>query len=407
MRILHTSDWHFGRSLHGVDLHEAVDLFTRWLIDCVKERDVDVVLISGDIFDRALPPVSSVRQLSYVLEELCRLCTVILTPGNHDSATRLGFVSQLLSPRLRIVSDIHLIGQAIDINATDGSGVLIYPIPYLEPDLVRTALRDSDSNEPIGRSHEAVIQAAVKRIRHDLARRRLEGDDRPAACMVHAFIVGGSASDSERDIHVGGVDSIPASIFDLTVSPENDPNAPIVTHGFDYIAAGHLHRPQNIHGASVPIRYSGSPLAYSFSEAGTAKSVTLIECDAHQIRHIEILDVPVYRPLAVITDSMDELLCGTYEDMRQHWLSINVTDSSRPSEMVPRLREYFPYALVIMHTPEHVPDAQIARTHDIRTHSVHQILHAFFTDVGGASLTAHESAALNDVVADLRIKEQQ
>lgn len=401
MRILHTSDWHLGRSLHGADLSEAADAFLEWLIAYIQANPVDALLVSGDIFDRALPPIASLRRLSSALETLCDLTTVVITPGNHDSATRLGFAARLIQPQLRIISDVADIGRPVEIGTGD-NGALIYPLPYLEPDLTRHSLSHDD--DLVARSHEAVISAALRRIRSDLYVRRAQGDQRAAICMVHAFISGGAPSDSERDIQVGGVDSIPAAIFDSLGGNHHEGDT--YSHcTLSYIAAGHLHRAQNISGATVPIRYSGSPLAYSFSEVGVKKSVTIVTLSEGKVQQIDCVEIPEFRPLAQIRDSLENLLSPTYEWAQQSWLHITVTDTHRPPELVTRLRDHFPYALVILH--EGAVTGDILPSASIVGRTTREIAQSFFSDVGGRDLNADEHALLDDILTAMRSKDSQ
>ena len=409
MRILHTSDWHFGRTLHGVDLAPAIDLFCQWLVDTVRRESIDVVLVSGDVYDRPIPSLVAVRQLEKVLSELSELATVVLTSGNHDSSTRLGFASALLRPEIHLVTSVDEVGRGIDLTNKAGERVIIYPIPYLEPESTRYALgrrlarlhedelHDSDFGDKVavGRSHQAVMDAALELVNTDLSQRRKNGDNAPAIAMVHAFITGGTPSDSERKIEVGGVQDVRSSSFDLHLA-----------HPLAYIAAGHLHRPQNISGAQVPIRYSGSPVAYSFSEAGTTKSVTLVDLLPGQPVTCSYLPIPVWRDLVTITGTLDEVLSDAHSDKRQAFASITVTDDARPTHLKHRVLQVFPYAVFVTHQSSKKANiAAVPTRHDRR--SDQEICASFFTEVGGRSLTANEMDVLQSVLEDLRIKEAQ
>ncbi len=393
MLILHTSDWHLGRSLHGADLDEATSTFLDWLIDLVAERRIDAVLVSGDVFDRAVPTLGALSQLSDGLSRLCGLAPVVLTPGNHDSATRLGFGAGLYRPQLRVVSDPREIGSPVELTGADRTRVLVYPIPYLEPDLVRHVLSDTDLDEngqrpALARSHEAVMAAALRRIGTDLAARRTAGTTAPAIAMIHAFVVGGRPSDSERDIQVGGVPSVPAQLFDTLGGPE------VVADGLDYVAAGHLHRPQDIRGASVPIRYSGSPIAYSFSEADAVKSVTLLDVGPGGLLGVEALPAPVTRGMSVLSGPMEDLLSDKYEGATDDFVSATATDDVRPPEMVARIRHRFPHALVILHSATRAPtdsSGPLAST----ARSPRATAVDFFSEVGGRPLDDAERELLD------------
>jgi DNA repair protein SbcD/Mre11 len=325
MRLLHTSDWHLGRTLHGVDLLDHQAAFLAHLVDVVRSEQVDAVVVAGDVYDRAIPPVEAVTLLSETLAQLAEHTTVVVTSGNHDSATRLGFGSALMRERVRLRTRVATMAQPVAV----GDDVLVYGLPYLDPDSVRHALVDEAGDVP-ARSHEAVTRAAMGRIRADLA-----GRARPHRSVVaaHAFVIGGAASESERDIRVGGVDHVPAGVF----------------AGVDYVALGHLHGPQRVSGPDgTALRYSGSPLAYSFSEQHHAKSSVLVDLSGDDVT-TELVAAPVPRRLADVTGTLDELLGAAGEPHVDAWTRVTVTDARRPSDLYRRVRDRFPHALVVQH----------------------------------------------------------
>ncbi|HET9422204.1 MAG TPA: exonuclease subunit SbcD, partial [Nocardioides sp.] len=281
MRILHTSDWHLGRSFHreGMLTHQAA--FIDHLLEVVDAERVDLVVVSGDVYDRALPPVDAVRLADESLVRLARSrAKVVLTSGNHDSAQRLGFSSRLIDAAgVFIRSDISGVGTPIDLDDEHGP-VAVYGLPYLDPHAV------VDPWALPERSHQAALAEAMQRVRHDLASR---SSATRSVVLAHAFVAGAAPSDSERDISVGGVARVPVDVF----------------AGVDYAALGHLHGP---HTLTDTIRYSGSPLAYSFSEAGHRKGSWLVELGADGLSHAEFVDAPVPRPLARLRGSLEELL---------------------------------------------------------------------------------------------------
>ncbi|WP_435737470.1 exonuclease SbcCD subunit D [Cellulosimicrobium sp. PMB13] len=371
MRFLHTSDWHLGRTLHGVDLLEHQAAFVDHLVELVRAERVDAVLVAGDVYDRAIPPVEAVSLLSDAVSRLAEHAHVVLTPGNHDSAIRLGFAEQLLRPGVHLRTRVPDVGAPVVLTprprtgaGEDDEAVLVYALPYLDPDAARSALADDPSN-PLARSHEAVMGAAMRRVGADLARRRASGLAGPAVVMGHAFVVGGLASESERDIRVGGVDAVPAGTFG--------------GWGLDYVALGHLHGPQRVvvpevacdvragadavgtvEGAVGPrvaapvARYSGSPLAFSFSEARQHKSTALV--DLARLRAgaddaVELVPAPVPRRLADLTGTLDDLLGAAGEEHVEDWLRVVVTDAVRPAELYARVRGRFPHALQVTHRP--------------------------------------------------------
>lgn len=340
MRFLHTSDWHLGRTLHGVDLLDAqravLAQIRKLVSDPLDGIAIDAVLVAGDIYDRAVPPVEAVALLQDTLADLVQHTTVIVTAGNHDSAIRLGFGSRLFTDRLQVRTELASIGEPVLLTPSGGGGVpvAVYPLPYLDPDAARAAL--SDGGEPLERSHQAVMAAAMGRVRADLARRPA---GTRSVVVAHAFVVGGAPSESERSIVVGGVDSVAADTFE----------------GVDYVALGHLHGPQQptfsgtATASPTVLRYSGSPLRYSFSELAQAKSVTLI--DLADDGAVGITAVPLSQPreMAELTATLDEVLADSTH--LQDWVRVTVTDRARPDQLFDRVKSRYPYVLQVSHQP--------------------------------------------------------
>lgn len=409
MRILHTADWHLGRTLHGEDLTEAHQEFLDWLVDLVRSEHVDAVLVAGDVYDRAVPPLTAITQLSDALARLAQSCRVILTPGNHDSATRLGFGARLFRDCVVVAADPAACGRPVPLRGSDGVRALVYPIPYLDPDLTRQVLadpegqrRDEDGIARLPRSHEAVVGAALRRVRADVVRRRRESAERlPVLVMVHAFLSGASTCDSERDVSVGGVQAVPARIFD-TLGARGGDEDPDDAGRIDYVAAGHLHRPQDVHGARMPVRYSGSPLAFSFSEARDRKSVTLLDVGPAGVARSERIGTPVFRRLSALTGPIDQLLGPRYRDVRGDWTSLVVTDDARPEQMVARLRAAFPHALQVLHQPAHRASMAAGTAPVATARDPLAVATDFFERVGGRALDARESAAVRAVCESAR-----
>jgi exonuclease SbcD len=322
VRFLHTSDWHLGRSFHQVGLLDAQAQFVDHLVDTVRAEAVDAVLVSGDVYDRAMPAPDTVRLLSEAVTRLIDAgATVVLSSGNHDSAIRLGFASELLSRAgLHIRSTTQDVGRPIMVD-----GVAVYAIPYLEPSVAATTLGAEE------RTHAGVLRAAMGRIEADQA-----SSSALSVVMAHAFVTGGATSDSERDISVGGVSAVHPRVFD----------------GIDYVALGHLHRRQRL---DESVRYSGSPVALSFSEAGHTKGSWLVDLDHTGVR-AEPVDAPVARPLAVLRGTLDHLLTDpAYGDQERAWCQVTLTDAVRPQGAMERLRRRFPHALVLQFDPQGAP----------------------------------------------------
>ncbi|HXH36269.1 MAG TPA: exonuclease SbcCD subunit D [Plantibacter sp.] len=387
MRILHTSDWHLGRSLHGVDLLPHQRTFMEHLEQLVDEHDVDVVVVAGDVYDRAIPPVEAVTLLSESLSRLAARTRVILAPGNHDSAIRLGFGAAMLREGIDIRADVGAVGEPVMIDDEHGP-VAFYPLPYLDPDTARGQLGSEDA--PLARSHAAVMSAALGLVRADLARRREQGPVR-SIVAAHAFVVGGAASDSERDIRIGGVDAVPSQLFD----------------GFDYVALGHLHGAQRIGTTTGPdrMRYSGSPLAYSFSERNQVKSSVLVELDADGSVQLELLPAPVPRRLVDVSGTLEQLLGPAGDDASSAWVRATVTDDVRPPELYATLSRRFPHLLVWSHAPANRSDDSRAAAVTAVSDPV-EVSSEFVEYATGASATPREReliAAANEAALSAEV----
>ena len=373
MRIIHTSDWHLGRSLCGMPLLPAQASFADWLVEFVRAERVDAVLVSGDIYDRALPSPETVGLLSETLTQLVDAgAQVVVTSGNHDSSIRLGFASSLLARAgLHIRTDPQSLGSGIPV----GDGV-VYPLPYLEP-AVEAGLLDARE-----RSHAGVLGAAMTRVR-EAATTSGAG---PVVVMAHAFVAGGVASESERDISVGGVQIVPASLF-------ND---------ISYAALGHLHRPQAV---SDRIRYSGSPLAMSFSEADHVTSVNLVDVGVEHCA-VELVPTPVVRRLVRLRGELDSLLTDArHTHAESAWCHVTLTDPLRPPGALDRLRRRFPDVLALDFEPAGAvveARAYAARTRPGRSEL--DVCTDFLGHVrGGVAATDAERALLQRAVEETRV----
>ena len=334
MRLLHTSDWHLGRSFHGVGMLDAQRAFVDQLVAVVKRDRVDVVLIAGDVYDRALPGVDVVHLLDDALVRLTAAgANVVLTSGNHDSAIRLGFASRLLER-----GGVHLRTRVEDLAqplllplGTDTAGkeavLALYGIPWLEPRLVSEQLGVETA------SHFEVTRAATGLIREDIARRS-ESATVHSVVLAHTFASGGISSDSERDLSMGGVGAVPLDLFD----------------GFSYTALGHLHGRQQL---SASVRYSGSPLAYSFSESTHQKGAWLVDIGPEGITSVSEVQWEAPRALAVLRGELEDLLAEPAHTWAEAaYCQITLTDAHRPVRAMERLRSRFPDTLVLAFDPQ-------------------------------------------------------
>ncbi|MEV6025029.1 exonuclease SbcCD subunit D [Streptomyces sp. NPDC052036] len=379
MRLLHTSDWHLGRAFHRVNMLDAQAAFIDHLVATVRERGVDAVVVSGDVYDRAVPPLAAVELFDDALHRLAALgVPTVMISGNHDSARRLGVGAGLLGRAgVHLRTEPAACGTPVMLADTHGD-VAFYGLPYLEPALVK----DEFSTKA---GHEEVLAAALNRVRADLATRP---PGTRSVVLAHAFVTGGEPSDSERDITVGGVAAVPAGIF----------------AGVDYAALGHLHGSQTI---TERVRYSGSPLPYSFSEAGHRKSMWLVDLGADGSLTADRVDCPVPRPLARIRGRLEDLLADPeLERHEEAWLEATLTDPVRPAEPMARLAGRFPHTLSLVFDPERAPeDPAASYARRLAGRSDQQIAEDFVAHVRGAGPDAPERAVLQDAFDAVRADE--
>ncbi|MCZ4278613.1 metallophosphoesterase family protein [Rhodococcoides yunnanense] len=358
MRILHTSDWHIGRTFHGVDLLADQAAALTAIADLVAAQRIDVVVVPGDIYDRAVPSADAVLVCNRGLEAIRSAGAVIVaTAGNHDSPARLGAGAAFASAGgLHLMTRVADVGSPVVVDDEFGS-VAFYGIPYLEPETTRIEL-----GIPSARTHEEVLTAAMDRVTTDLGERRAAGGRVRSVVLAHAFVVGGEATGSERSISVGGVETAPAAAFD----------------GADYVALGHLHSPQTL---TERVRYSGSPLPYSFGERSHRKAVWVVELNADGLHSVERVDLPVVRGLSRIEGTVDELLHEeSFDEAETHYVSAVLTDAVRPVDAMRSLRTRFPHAVHLeWNSPSN--ESGLRYRDRVRGRSDSEIMASFVTDM--------------------------
>jgi exonuclease SbcD len=377
MRILHTSDWHIGRTFHRHSTLGHLSIVFDALVSTVKTSHIDVVVVAGDVFDSALPSVDSVALLSHVLRSIREAgAVVIMTSGNHDSAIRLGFQSEWAS-----LAGIHIItahdGYLPPVTVVDAHGpVNFYGIPYLEPSLIRHHYPELRLA-----THEQVLDAAMDRVRADI----VERPGRSVAishCFVADIAVAAESSDVERDISAGGLNLVPAATF----------------AGCDYVALGHIHGRATI---APNIRYSGAPLHYSFAEAGKPRGGWIVTLGEAAVDSVEWIDLPIPRRLTVLTGTLDSLLTDSaFTEFEADWVSAILTDQVRPLDGMRLLQERYPNAVALEHRPTIVAE-RTAATYSERVlqRSDREIVGGFLEHVrNGVGASAFEGALLDELL---------
>lgn len=290
MKILHTADWHIGKKLHKTELSADFDLYIDWLCRLIEEKQIDLLLVSGDIFDLANPSSEARSQYYRALMKMKKFdCKIIMTGGNHDSPAMLDAPKEILREL-----DIHIIG-----GLPQDLEELVIPVfgKNNEPEVVIAAvpfLRDSDLRSATdGATYEDRLEAARKGIKNVFSEAAAlcarQFPDVPAIALGHLFAAGIESSESEREIQIGNQAAFDASQFG---------------DYFSYIALGHIHKPQQV-SAAVPAYYSGSPLPLSFSERKDEKRILFL--DTEKAFHPESISIPNFRKLLKISGSLEQL----------------------------------------------------------------------------------------------------
>lgn len=371
MRFLHTSDWHLGRTFHGGSLLDEQRAMVDAIVEIAEQHHVDAVIIAGDLFDRAIPPVEAVELWESAVARL-RLtgAVVIAISGNHDSARRVSVHSRLLeSGGVFLRGSIECCDEPILVESRHGAApVAVYAVPYLDPVAARSvfgeaafepleagsivaddasasdgdgdgdgadidAETDAETDRPIRRrrvTHRSITAAAMASVRADLETREVSG----TVVVAHTFVGGGVSSESERDITLGNVEQVPLTVFE----------------GIGYVALGHLHGPQVFEGGRIT--YSGSPLPYSFSEEHHRKCVRIIDLDADGAVDVETVQLPAIMRLATLSGTLDDLLHdSSFADHEGSYVRAQLTDVHLPLNAMARLRDRFARAVELRHTP--------------------------------------------------------
>lgn len=380
MRLLHTADWHLGRLFHGRSLIEDQAHVLDRFVDLVKELRPDAVLIAGDVYDRAVPPAEAVNLLDDTLSRIVLGVgvPVVMIAGNHDSPDRLGFGARLLAAQgLTIAGRVDAALAGVEFEDAWGR-VVVHPLPYAEPAMVRDAL----SAEIVG--HEAAMAALLQGVwqRHPAGAR--------SVLMAHAFVAGGDESESERPLSVGGSGAVSAGLF----------------AGFDYVALGHLHRPQQ--AGAEHVQYAGSLLKYSLSEVDHHKSVTLVELGEPGDVRLERIPLPPLRDLRCVQGSLAEILAAARSDAApQDYIFASLHDAGALLDPMARLREVYPNVLgcertVLSRTGQAACPAPRRRELDTRA-----LFSDFFREVAGETLEEPASRAVDDSLEALARLERE
>ncbi|MFV0319683.1 MAG: exonuclease SbcCD subunit D [Microbacterium sp.] len=381
MRILHTSDWHIGRTFHGHQTLNALADVLAVLVAQVRSHRVDVVVVAGDVFDSSTPAAGCYTLLTDTLVALRETgATVIVTSGNHDSAARLGFQAKLLRDGIHILTDPLAIGTPITVADAHGP-VHFYGIPFLEPTLVRHLWEGLET-----RTQAQTLAHAMELVRSDAAARRADDGTARTVAIAHCFAAGVAATPHlERDIQQGGLDVVPLSTF----------------NGVDYMALGHIHGRSRL---SDTVRYAGAPLHYSFGEGDKPRGSWLIDLDDAGFAAAQWLDLPVPRPLVTLRGALDELLTDErFAAVEAAWVRAEYTDTAQQVDVMRRLQQRFPHCAEVRHAPavRAVDDGETFAGRVRAARDDAALVDAFLVHVrNGEGVTAAEAELVREVIGD-------
>lgn len=313
MRILHTSDWHLGITLHNVSFLDEQREMLQQILKIIKDEQVDAVILAGDVFDHSVANAQTIGLYNDVMTELCQTLhvPVLICAGNHDGAARLASCASLLRQ-----AGLYVCGKlTANICPIVLDNAAFFLLPYFNIDEVRALY----PNPEIKSYHDAM---AV--VTEDLRSRFVP--DKRNILISHCFAAGAELSESDRAAAVGGSNQVGCDVFE----------------GFDYVALGHLHRAQN---PAANVRYSGTPLGYSFSEAGQKKSVTILDTCDLSVREISIQST---RSLRIIKGEFDQIMeQAPFDSRKDDYLKIELTDCFEGLERLELLRQYYPNLLLL------------------------------------------------------------
>jgi len=367
MRILHTADWHIGRQLHNLSLLEDQRHVLQQITDLIGARQVDVVLVAGDVYDRSVPPAGAVALLDEVLNRICLELgvPVIMIAGNHDGPERLAFGARHLTRAgLHIVSHLTPEPQPI-LLGKPGDEVAFYALPYADPASVRQLFDNEVS------SHDEAMAFLTRQILEHNAGRC------PCVLLSHCFLAGGEVSESERPLAIGGAEWVSPGHF----------------QAFDYVALGHLHGRQ-FRGAEH-IRYAGSILKYSFSEVRHHKSVTLVDLDDSGVTQIEQVDLKPLHDMRILEGELEALLArGRDDTQREDYLLVRLSDTHAMLDIMGKLRQVYPNVLHLERPGLMASGAQRSLHRDQLKRGELALFQDFYQQVLGEALTQEQQALI-------------
>ena len=376
MKLFHVSDLHLGKRLNEYSLRDDQRHILTQILEMMDAERPDALIIAGDVYDKAMPPADAVTLFDDFLFELAqRQMPTLIVSGNHDSPERLSFGSRLMEHEQIYMSRVFD-GHTTKVSFTDEHGpVNFYLLPFVKPVNVRSALLDDHPEEAAAiSSYTDALRAAIRHMDVDESERNV--------LVAHQFVTGAKTSESENT-YVGGLDNVDVDVFDP----------------FDYVALGHLHSPQRVSRDTV--RYCGTPLKYSVSEADQEKSVTVIELREKGTVDLRFLPLIPLRDLRKIRGTYQELtLRDTYQNTNtDDFLHITLTDEQDIPYAVDKLRNIYPHLIQLSYDNLRTRNTQeLKATEDAVVLTPSDLFEQFFETQNNQPMSDDQRAYLQSVI---------
>ena len=369
VKFLHTADWHIGRKLQGLDLLEDQQFVLENLITEMKKINPDFLIIAGDLYDRSVPSKEATKLLQELLVKINIGCNIPIfaISGNHDSKERLA-IGEAWFSKHKFYLHTRL-EQAFDKLSYEDAD--IYLLPYFEPFEAREYFEDATLT-----THNAATKRVIDEIYKNL------DTNKTNILVAHTFVSGGLETDSEREISVGTVENVAVEVFDK----------------FDYVALGHLHNPNAI--KETRLKYSGSPMAYSFSEASQTKGMRLIEV-TKECYSEEFIPLKQKRKLHNISASYEEVLTKEFQqnyDCKNNYFSMELSGLEGITDPLPRIKEYYPNVLILKQKRNTGIDNEVKLDREMLTKSPLQLIEGFYNEQTSSELTEGQKKVLVNII---------
>ncbi len=369
VKFLHTADWHIGRKLQGKDLLEDQQYVMNNLISKIDETKPDFLIIAGDLYDRSVPSKEATTLLQELLVKINIECNIPIfaISGNHDSRERLAIGEAWFSKhKFYLHTRLNQAFDKITIEDTD-----IYLLPYFEPFEAREHFEDATLT-----THNSATKRVIDEIYKNIDMSKTN------ILVAHTFVSGGLETDSEREISVGTVENVAVEIFEK----------------FDYVALGHLHNPNAI--KEERIKYSGSPMAYSFSEATQTKGMRLVEL-TKEIFTEEFISLEQKRKLHNISTTYEEVFTKVFQqnfDCKNDYFSMELSGMEGVTDPLPRIKEYYPNTLILKQKRNNNSDSEIKFDKEMLTKSPLELIEGFYNEQTGSELTVGQKRVLVNII---------